>query len=74
MNKARTQFSLATIALLFLGVITIAAVIGDVILDQKSDLTLLLVGALIATVGQSSAYFFRINNQAHNAPPSAPPQ
>lgn len=64
MNKVRTQFIIATIALMFLGVATMVAVVGDVILDQRSDLTLLLVGALITAVGQASSYFFRINGQS----------
>lgn len=64
MNKARTQFIIATIALLFLGTITTVAVVADVVLDQKSDLTLLLVGALTTATGQAVAYLFRLNGQS----------
>lgn len=64
MNKSRTQFVIATIALTFLGLITAVAVIGDVILGQKSDLTLLLVGALTTATGQAVAYLFRLNGQS----------
>lgn len=64
MNKARTQFIIATIALFFLGTITTVAVVGDVILDQTSDLTLLLVGALTTATGQAVAYLFRLNGQS----------
>ena len=64
MNKARTQFVIATIALLFLGTITTVAVVADVVLGQKSDLTLLLVGALTTATGQAVAYLFRLNGQS----------
>lgn len=64
MNKARTQFVIATIALTFLGIITAVAVTGDVILGQKSDLTLLLVGSLTTATGQAVAYLFRLNGQS----------
>ena len=64
MNKARTQFIIATMALLFLGIITTIAVVGDVILNEKSDLTFLLVGALTTATGQAVAYLFRLNGQS----------
>jgi len=66
MNRARTQFIIATIAMICLGVATIAAVVGDVFFDRSSDLTLLLVGALTAVTGQATAYLFRLNGQAGN--------
>lgn len=64
MNKARTQFIIAIVAFSFLGIITTVAVVGDVILGQKSDLTLLLVGALTTATGQAVAYLFRLNGQS----------
>ena len=64
MNRALTQFWIAFLAVAFLGVATLIAVIGDVIFDAESDLTLLLVGGLVASVGQATAYMFRLNGQS----------
>lgn len=64
MNRARTQFIIATIAMIFLGAVTMVAVVGDVIFERSSDLTLILVGALTTATGQAMSYFFRVNNQS----------
>lgn len=62
MNRARTQFVIASIALVFLGVVTMIAVVGEVIFERESRLTLLFAGALTTATGQAMSYFFRVNN------------
>ena len=62
MNRARTQFVIASIALMFLGVVTMIAVVGEVVFGKHSDLTLLFAGALTTATGQAMSYFFRVNN------------
>lgn len=64
MKRAETQFWVAIVALSFLGTATMIAVVGDVIFSQSSDLTLLLVGGLVASVGQATAFLFRLNGQS----------
>lgn len=66
MNKARTQFIIATIALIFLGAVTMVAVVGEVVFGKQSDLTLLFAGALTTATGQAMSYFFRVNNHQIN--------
>lgn len=63
-NKTGTQFVIATVAMVFLGAATLVAVVAEIAFDRSSDLTLLLVGSLTTAVGQSSAYFFRLNGQS----------
>lgn len=64
MNRTFTQFVMATVSVLFLGAATLVAVVAEVAFERSSDLTLLLVGSLATTVGQCSAYFFRLNGQS----------
>jgi len=63
-NKARTQFVIATVAMVALGACTLVAVVGEVVFDRGSDLTLLLVGSLTTATGQAIAYLFRLNGQS----------
>ncbi len=63
-NQSRTQFVIATVAMAFLGTITLVAVVGEVVFERGSDLTLLLVGSLTTATGQAIAYLFRLNGQS----------
>lgn len=63
-SKAYTQFVIATAAIVALGACTLVAVVGEVVFDRGSDLTLLLVGSLTTATGQAIAYLFRLNGQA----------
>lgn len=61
MNRSATQFAVAFLAVLFLGIATLAAVVGEVFYDSHSDLTFALVTGLVGSVGQAVAFLFRLN-------------
>lgn len=60
-NRSATQFAVAFLAVLFLGVATVAAVVGEIFYGKSSELTFALVTGLVGSVGQATAFLFRLN-------------
>lgn len=61
MNQQATQFFVAVLAIVFLGLITLLAVAGSIWNDAPPELVFSLVGAMTGITGQASAYLFRLN-------------
>lgn len=63
MSTEGMQFWVAVVAVGFLGLATLVALVGEVFFDGRSELTFALVTALTAVTGAASAYLFRLNNR-----------
>ena len=59
-NRNVTQAAVSVIAIVGLVVITVIAFLVPEMADER----MLLIGGLIATVGASSAYLFRLNGNS----------
>ena len=68
MNTSNTQFAVAVLGLLVLGIATVVAVAGEVFGNGRSELTFALVTALTGVTGGATAYLFRLNGRS---PPDA---
>ena len=64
MNGSRAQLLVAVLGIIFLGLCTVAAVVGQAFFDGPNDLTFALVTALTGVTGASSAYLFRLNGKS----------
>lgn len=64
MNTSQTQFAVAVLGILILGIATVIAVAGEVFGDGRSELTFALVTALTGVTGGASAYLFRLNGRS----------
>jgi len=63
-NTSQTQFAVAVLGILILGIATVIAVAGEVFGDGRSELTFALVTALTGVTGGASAYLFRLNGRS----------
>ena len=61
MNKSGTQFVIAILFVLILGLATLLSIVGELWFDKSSQFTMLLVGGLLTGTGQAVAYLFRLN-------------
>jgi len=68
MNTQATQFYVAIVAIVAVAILAMTALICAAFGNQNSavvtDVLMLLVGGLVATVGAASAYLFRLNGKA----------
>jgi hypothetical protein len=69
MNHAATQFVVAVVAVMFLGIATLLAIGAQLFNDGDSNITFLLIGALTSVTSMSAAYLFRLNG--NGAPPKS---
>lgn len=61
MNRSATQFVIAVIFVVILGLATLVSIVGELWFDKSSQFTMLLVGGLLTGTGQAVAYLFRLN-------------
>jgi hypothetical protein len=60
-NRQLTQFAIALTLSIGLALATVAAVVGEIWFDGRSELTLALVTGLVAANSQAVAFLFRLN-------------
>ena len=61
MNRSATQFVIAVIFVVILGLATLVSIVGELWFDKSSQFAMLLVGGLLTGTGQAVAYLFRLN-------------
>ena len=61
MNRQATQFVIAILFVIILGLATLVSIVGELWFDKSSQFTMLLVGGLLTGTGQAVAYLFRLN-------------
>lgn len=71
MNRQVTQFWVAVISIGFLGLISLAAVIGYAFGETPGEHVTLFAGGLIGIAGQASAYLFRLNGYPSKEGPTS---
>lgn len=73
-DKQTAQYYVALMAVLILGVLTAVSLVGDLIHGGTGQVTMLLIGGLIAVVSAAATWLFRTNGHgAEEAAPAAPP-
>lgn len=64
MTRQLTQFAVAIVGTIFLGIATLVAIVGELFFDGSSELTFALVTALTGLTGAAAAYLFRLNGES----------
>ena len=61
MNRTATQFAVAVIGMFSLAAVSIMVVAGSIWGDVPSELSFMIIGALISATSTSAAWLFRLN-------------